>query len=389
MSPLASDVSITPSVLRWAVESSGMDAEEVARRVKCAPEHLSAWMEGNAQPTRGQFTRLVNTLRRPSATFFLPHPPLTEDFHDISFRSPRGNKGDAELTKELRLHLRKAVRIQKFVSWIARSEGEAVAELPEHSIKVDAVEAGEEFRENWSNLSLEVQLRWADEWEALRAWRQSLEALRLLVLQYPLRQTGPRGFSLADEYAPLVAINSAYSATARIYSLLHEVGHLVTKTNSACWGFAQSSPWGEVTERWCEEFAASALMPSAAFLDWIDEHEGGYLSEPQQARAAANRFKVSIRAASLRAIDLRRADKGLYAKVDRLYQASDFPGQSGGGGGLARPRKRIQELGLRTPRLIESAIDRGLVSTREALDYLDVTIGEYDDLTGFLLEGDG
>ncbi len=72
-----------------------------------------------------------------------------------------------------------------------------------------------------------------------------------------------RGFSLWDDDAPLIAVNSAWNPAARVYTLFHEYGHLLSRTSSVCLervGVKISRPT-DPAERWCKEFAAAALLP--------------------------------------------------------------------------------------------------------------------------------
>ena len=60
-------VPITGAVPEWAASESGLSPEEIAERVGVDSEDLRNWIQERSQPTKGQFTRLVKVLRRPSA----------------------------------------------------------------------------------------------------------------------------------------------------------------------------------------------------------------------------------------------------------------------------------------------------------------------------------
>ena len=73
--PRATYIPITGSVLRWAIDQSGLSNSEFAQKVRTEPDNVQAWISGQAQPTKTQFNKIVSTLKRPSAAFFLPEPP--------------------------------------------------------------------------------------------------------------------------------------------------------------------------------------------------------------------------------------------------------------------------------------------------------------------------
>ena len=87
--------------------------------------------------------------------------------------------------------------------------------------------------------------------------RARLEDRGVLALQLSIGEDGCRGFSFHDDLKPLIAVNTAYTAPARLFSYLHEVGHLMRQSDAICIGYAQTA-----AERWCERFAASFLLPS-------------------------------------------------------------------------------------------------------------------------------
>jgi len=62
---------ITPDVLRWAIDESGLPVEEVSAKVGT---DVREWLNGGRRPTLGQLRTAATLLRRPLATFFLPRP---------------------------------------------------------------------------------------------------------------------------------------------------------------------------------------------------------------------------------------------------------------------------------------------------------------------------
>jgi Zn-dependent peptidase ImmA (M78 family) len=84
-------------------------------------------------------------------------------------------------------------------------------------------------------VSIEEQLSWRDEYAALRGWRGAFEQHDLLVFQFEIRGGELRGFSAWDDRAPLAVVNSsAQSPLARTFTMAHELGHLVTRTDASC-----------------------------------------------------------------------------------------------------------------------------------------------------------
>jgi Zn-dependent peptidase ImmA (M78 family) len=224
---------------------------------------------------------------------------------------------------------------------------------------------------------------WRTPSDALDTWREALEKSGVLVFQFSLGKEGCRGFSLWDDHAPLIAVNTTWSDSARIFSLFHEYGHLLTRTNSACLetrGRRLSSEDDE-TERWCERFAAAVLIPRDDLLRFLQARlgwrSGQSIRDLNSAKRISSHFKVSLRASVLRLIELGLATWSLYHEIPPY---SDAKPKGGGGGGRVRGEIREDQYGKRTVNLFVRALQRDVLGRAEVLDYLDVPDSHLDDL---------
>jgi Zn-dependent peptidase ImmA (M78 family) len=223
-------------------------------------------------------------------------------------------------------------------------------------------------------VSLQQQFQWSNASIAFDAWRSALEALGATVVQYPIGARSCRGFSLWDERCPLIAVNTAWRDEARVFSLFHELGHLITRTNSACPAqpvLINSS--ADPAERWCETFSAALLIPADS-LQTVD-----HVDNMTRVVSLARRYRVSLRAMALRLIDLQKATWDLY---EAILPASDAKPHGGGGGGRNRREIREDEIGRRSAEVFVSAVEREIISQSQALDYLDIPAAEFDRLAG-------
>lgn len=207
---------------------------------------------------------------------------------------------------------------------------------------------------------------------AFESWRSELEHVGVTVVQCAMGTTACRGFSMWDERSPLVAVNTAWSDEARIFTLFHELGHLLTRTDSACGPDHIAPHAGDPTERWCEAFAAAVLIPAAALSDVSKVDSVSVVSRE------ARRMKVSLCAMALRLISLRKASWPLYQSIPPAADAK----RRGGAGGTGRNRAEIRadEFGRRTTELFVAAVQRDVISRSQALDYLDIPSGAFERL---------
>lgn len=378
-------VSINGSVLTWAREEDGLSLEELAYRMKVSAAEIRSWEAGKEFPGRVQFTKLAKVLGRPSALFYLPEPPVEASI-PVKFRRAPGPAGRQLGRDELR-RIRQAQRMQQITSWAVRDSGAGPVDLEPVERKNDSSRVGEEERRA-SGVSADEQIGWRDAYEAFRNWRRLLEDSRVLVFQMSMGKDGIRGFSIWDDYAPVAVVNTAYHPTARIFTLFHEMGHLLTRTGAACLEFVGPGDSELDTERWCEQFAASFLLPAEDLRRQAirqGAEKGSKVDDPQTARRLANRFSVSARAMAIRLHAVGLADAALYGAVASEFPDQDWPDGGGGRGGRKAPRKRIAEYGRLLPEILFSAADRGRLNGHDLTDYLELTTGQVKDLRGELV----
>nr|HPI78559.1 ImmA/IrrE family metallo-endopeptidase [bacterium] len=108
-----------------------------------------------------------------------------------------------------------------------------------------------------------------------------------------------RGFVLADEYAPLVFVNNADSKAAQMFTLAHEMAHVIFGS-SAAFDLRQMQPAKDATEQACNRAAAEFLVPERELLEaWPS-----LKNQPDRFHTCARRFKVSEIVVARRALDL-------------------------------------------------------------------------------------
>jgi len=116
-----------------------------------------------------------------------------------------------------------------------------------------------------------------------------------------------RGFALADEYAPLIFINSQDSKAAQIFTLAHELVHIWLGSRSVSnhpINFWSSKATNEI-ERFCNKCAAELLVPEDQFaLRW----KGGEDLE-SRLQSTCRHFRVSSLVILRRALELQYIDQ--------------------------------------------------------------------------------
>ena len=264
--------------------------------------------------------------------------------------------------------------------WLSTELHELSPQVPTARIEDDpadvATRARQRLRVPWN-----VQEKWRSTSIAFDEWRHALERCGVAVFLFPLGEGSCRGFSLWRDALPVIAVNTAWNEEARVFTLFHEFGHLITRTSSACIeGIDTRGSAGDRVERWCEAFAAALLMPDAEVRKLVRQKIGrdGHVSDVNDIGWLARRFKTSLRAATIRLIELGLSSWTTYR--DLPVAGDKKLGGGGGGGGRVRREIREDQLGDRATELFLRGVSEEVMSRTQALTYLDVTDADFRQL---------
>jgi Zn-dependent peptidase ImmA (M78 family)/transcriptional regulator with XRE-family HTH domain len=257
-------------ILRWARLTVGLSVAEVAHTLKRTPEEIEAWETGSASPTYVQLEKLAYQLyKRPLAVFFLPSPP-EETLPQREFRT----LPDADmqsLSRDTCLHIRRAHAYQLALMDLFNGHNPATHRIWKTLTLSPNDTLADQARDIRAGLgvTLEIQLAWGDDDQALKAWRTAIEEAGIFVFKAAFKQKEISGFCLTDENLPIIYLNNSTTKTRQIFSLLHELAHLLlgmkglSKFDAA---YADLLPLRErEVERFCNAIAAEVLMPEADF----------------------------------------------------------------------------------------------------------------------------
>ena len=377
--PRGTEVPITPEVLSWALAESGYTDEQIAAHMGVSADDLASWKRGDTKPTLTSLKKLATKLHRQLATFLLPAPPKQAppqvQFRSIGAQPARG------LSPTERRYLRRARRQQEIIGWLSQELNEPALFLPRRSVSDSPDAAGAVMRDRL-NIEFSEQVKWTSASRAFDHWREAVEGIGVTVFVYSLGRDSCNGFSLWHERAPVIAVSSAWREEARIFTLFHELGHLLLRGSSACLesvGRLSNDP----NERWCERFSAAVLLPAGAIGQILHGiGSSGRVRKLSVARKVAKRAHISLRAATLRLIEVGVANWDLY---DAIPPVSDKNPQGGGGsGGRNRLAIKEDEFGSRATRVFVDAVQNDLLGRSQAIEYLDIPDTAFDDLASSL-----
>ena len=375
-------ITLRPRMLTWARERAGLGVDDLARKVNVRAERVQTW-ERSGNISMPQAERLARAARVPLGYLFLSRPP-DESLPIQDFRV-RGDTPPSDPSPDL---LETVYAMQRRQMWM---RDELIENGTEPLGFIGTYEPN--GRANVVSDAMRSALGLVDQWAssettwsgALRLLRDRAEDAGILVFfngvvgNNTSRKLNPeefQGFALVDEYAPLVFVNNADFKAAQMFTLAHELAHLLIGESGVS-GFSNMEPAQNATEQFCDQAAAEFLVPEddlRAF--WPSANR---LAEPFQA--AARHFKVSAIVAARRALDLEMIDRGAFFRFYNEYksQGSASPQASNGGNFWNTQRWR---LGPRFASTVMRAVKSGRLSYLEAYSLTDLRGDTFEKLSG-------
>ncbi len=378
---------IQPSVIRWARESMGLSVDDVAQRLKRKVGEIEAWEAGELAPTYAQLEKLAyEVYKRPLAVFFLPRPPV-ETEPQTEFRTLPQEELE-QLLPDTRLHIRRAHAYQLALVEIFGEN--PVKQRIWHDLRIspeDGVNLLADRVRDYLGVTMEQQSEWRRSEVALKAWRNALEDKGVFVFKAPFKQREISGFCLADHQFPVIYLNNSTSKTRQVFSLLHELCHLLLEQNGLSkfdTGYIDQLPRAfQITERLCNALAADILIPPDDFSQY-SAHLPTELDgvEDNEIEMLANRYGVSREAILRRFLDQRRVSHIFYQYKAEIWAAQQKKRK--GGDWYANVNTYLSE---RFAREVVRQHYRNQLSLEQASDLLGIKANNFEGLEQRILQG--
>mgnify|MGYP001026243025 FL=1 len=219
---------VNGEILRWAREFYNMNAEDAAKAIGVDVERYCNWEAGTDHPTYAKLRKISEVFRKPSALFFFPTPPQLPPI-----------KGDLRtlpddvvnrFSKNVIVQFEKANVYQMSLKELY-SDRESIF-MHKDAFPSDAAALCDYFR---AALAFPITAQKARKSTKIvfEIYREKFYDLGIYVFKESFRDNSISGLCIADSQFPVIMINNSMSFARQIFTLFHELYHLIKDTSGA------------------------------------------------------------------------------------------------------------------------------------------------------------
>lgn len=380
---------INKNMLVWARGETpfASSVESVAARFpRISSKKLNKWESGEELPSIREAKDLAKIYKLPFAAFFLTDIPEKKPKRYTDRRTFLGTeygKMSYELWEEISRICSDRETLLNF------SDEEKYLTTPIPTIN-DADSVKEMASTIRTYLELPLSFKYKKEYSgnSFNFFRNAIERKGIIVAQISsVSLSEMKGLSIYDERFPIIAINNKDFEKAKVFSLLHEMAHIIRRSSSLC--LIDDNERDDSEEKICDQIAVEVLMECTEFKKIATEI---YSKEKEWNSSSlsklADRFGVSTVAAFRRLYDLSFiSDEQYYdmykgindeftnniKAIEKLRENKDIP--------FFFHVRYVNSHGRLLPRVIVSAQNSGKITIGEACKIMNIKRKYYSEIS--------
>lgn len=373
---------VKPEMLLWGRQYAYLSIDDASKRIGVPVEKLRDWENGVSSPTVVQLHKIARVYKQLFAVFYLQNPPKPASLPLKDFRR-LPSTGILEISYELASEIRTAINRREIaVRMMEEMEEEPIPFSLTANMREKPSDIAEKIRSLlFSDLSKIPSF--ANKYNAFRFFRERLERLGILVFQSSsVSVSEMRGFSIYEAQFPVIVVNRKDSPAGRIFSLFHELTHILLRTSGVCEIDPDITLPPEIQgiEVFCNKVSAEILMPYQLFLKQAQNKlsiSGDAFFSDLIILQLSNEFGVSREAVVRRLLTLDLVSKEFYlSKRDQfLLEIPDQAKQKKSESRPISPAKTIVSLAGKTYiSLVLNAIGQNRITLNDASGFLNLRI---------------
>lgn len=381
---------INPQMLIWARNTIGLSINDVSAKFKYKVKNIEAWESGQTAPSYAQLEKLAYIYKRPLASFFLATPP-DEESPKQAFRTlPDLDMETLAPDTYRKIHLAHFFQISTSEIFENKNPSEKpIWKYLSLSVGRSIAEQAKEIRK-FLGVDMQNQIKWIDEDTALKKWRMAIEDAGVFVFKDSFKQKDISGFCLRDEDFPIIYINNSTTKTRQIFSLFHELAHILFNKNGISKFdtdyIDKLSGEEKTSEKFCNSIAGEILVPEDDFLQLINNlsKKTKNISDDEYYEGIARRYKVSREVILRKLLDKGYVDQYFYKEKSNHWLRQMGNKKSGGGNYYLTQKTYLSN---KFSREVINKYNENQISIEQASDMLNIKVKNFADLEQEILQG--
>lgn len=251
-------------IIRWAREFYNMAPDEAARAIGVDIVRYMNWENGTEYPTYAKLKKISDVFRKPSAVFFFPEPPRLPPLRGDLRTLP--DEIVNSFSKNVIIQFEKAKVYQLSLQELYGNKESIIAQRSNFPKDIDQLC-------NYFRMKLEfpvsAQKSRRSPKVVFEIFREKFYDLGVYVFKDAFKDNRISGICLNDNRYPVIVINNSMSFSRQIFTLFHELYHLISDTSGAeiirdDYYYALNDQQTNI-ERACDAFANAFLVPMDDF----------------------------------------------------------------------------------------------------------------------------
>jgi Zn-dependent peptidase ImmA (M78 family) len=367
-------VEVARGIWRWVLSAAELSDDNKAK--------LDKWIKGEKAPTFNQLEKFSKETRIPLGYFFLKTPPA-EECKLLEYRTVDSGAVQTP-SRDLFDTVRQMESVQEWMrEYLVGIGAEKIHFVGSINPSGTVLAAAEKVRQ-----ILKLSRRWCEKStsadDSFKILRERINSVGVVVMMNGIvgnnthRQLNVeefRAFTLIDEYAPLIFINSTDSKYGKIFSILHELIHIGIGTKSLYNARQGDYQIVNPLETFCNAVTAEVLVPKDLF---VDKWNSNVDDVNTKIAALSTHFRCSRLVIARRALDLHFIEDEYYAIVSKEAKKGFARKESGGGGDYYKTQAtRIDHRFLFA---LESSVREGRTLYTDAFRLTNTNRGTFENL---------
>ena len=376
---------INGEIIKWAREYYNMTQSDAALAIGVDIGRYCNWEDGTESPTYAKLRKISEVFHKPSALFFFPEPPRLPTIKGDLRTLP-----DEVVDSLSRNVIRQFEMAQAYQLNLRELYGNKPSVLGKRAdFPTDVNDLCDYFRLLLS-FPISAQKARKSAKVVFEIFREKFYELGIYVFKDAFKDNSVSGLCLNDDQYPIIIINNSMSFARQIFTLFHELYHLISNTSGAEIirddFYVYLNEQQTNSEKACDVFANAFLVPLSDFEEELKKQP----LDENRITDLAILYSVSKEAIMYKLLSLKKITHSDYDRLKETFYGDairNLTKKSGEKGGGNHYLTKLSYLGHRYAGDVFKEYFSGRISSTRASEMLNSKIDHLPKLESTFYRG--